>query len=53
MRIAFEGPKHTLVDFDNILNIFKEEKIVVFYCTPNKKIISTCILRNIPMLDNY
>ena len=34
MCIAFEGPKHTLVDVDNILNVFKEDKIVVFYCTP-------------------
>ena len=28
MRIAFEGPDHTLVDFDNILNVFKEN----FFC---------------------
>ena len=30
MRIAFEGPNFTLVDFDNILKIFSK-KIVAFY----------------------
>ena len=30
MCIAFEGPEHILVDFDNILNIFKEK---MFYFT--------------------
>ena len=53
MCIALEGPNHTLVNFDNILNFFKEDKIVVFYCTPIKNFTSTCILRNIPMPDNY
>ena len=29
MRIAFEGPEHTLVDFNNILNVFKEKNCTV------------------------
>ena len=32
--IEFEGPEHTLVDFDNTLNVLRR-KIVVFYCRPN------------------
>ena len=30
MRIVIEGPELTLVDFDNILDIFKERKKLYF-----------------------
>ena len=31
MHLTIEGLELILVDFDNILHIFKEKKIVVFY----------------------
>ena len=43
MRIAFEGPELTVINFDNILNIkYLRRYIVVFYCRPNLQYISTC-----------
>ena len=33
MRIAFEGPELTLVDFDNILNNFKEKNYCILLQT--------------------
>ena len=33
MRIAFEGPKHILVDFDNTLNVFKEKNCCILLQT--------------------
>ena len=29
MRIAFVGPEHTLVEFDNILNVFMENNCCI------------------------
>ena len=37
MRIVIEGSELTLANFDNTLGIFKEKKIVVFYCRHNLK----------------
>ena len=33
MRIAFDGPEHTVVDFDNILNVFKENNCCILLYT--------------------
>ena len=33
MRIAFEGPESTLVDFDKILNIFKDQNSCILLST--------------------
>ena len=32
MRIVIEGLELTLVNFENILDIFEEKKIIIFYC---------------------
>ena len=52
MHIAFERPEHTLVDFDNILNIFKEKNCNVDLIFNLKAHVSCCILRNAPMPNN-
>ena len=51
MVSCIEGPELTLVDFDNMLGIFKE-KIIVLYCSIKNKF-KYIYHVNVAMTDNY